>query len=216
MRQERHLIVFAKTPKAGFAKTRLIPALGADGAAALAKRLLEHTMEMVSPLSLRADTALELCVAGAQDHGFFKPWLEQQIRSAHWQLTHQQGNDLGHRMQSALDRALAHACRAILIGTDAPSLDHGLIEAAFTALASNDAVFAPAFDGGYTLIGLRTPIPALFHDIEWGSPRVMQTSRDRLRAAKKKWVELAPMHDIDEPTDLIHLPAHLRRYSNKE
>lgn len=210
MPQKRHLIVFAKSPKAGLAKTRLIPALGADGAAALAKRLFEHTMEMVSPLSLRADTALELCVAGAQDDDFFKPWLEQQTRSAQWQLTHQKGHDLGHRMQTALESALQHASCAILIGTDAPSLDHEVIEAAFAALASNGAVFAPAFDGGYTLIGLRAPVHELFHDIEWGSARVMQTSRDRLRAAKKTWHELPPMHDIDEPSDLIHLPPHLR------
>jgi hypothetical protein len=207
MPQQRHLIVFAKTPKAGFAKTRLIPALGAEGSAALAKRLFEHTIQRVSPLSLRAKTALELCVAEAEDDRFFKPWLELQNLSAQWQLTHQQGADLGSRMQTALERALAHAPRAILIGTDAPSLDHDSIDAAFTALESKDAVFAPAFDGGYTLIGLRAPIPSLFHDIDWGSADVMQTSRDRLRAAEKTWHELAPMHDIDEPNDLIHLPS---------
>lgn len=70
MTQHRHLIVFAKTPEAGFAKTRLIPALGAQGAAALAKRLFEHTIQRVSPLSLRAKTSLELCVVGAQDDHF--------------------------------------------------------------------------------------------------------------------------------------------------
>ena len=216
MPQKRHLIVFAKSPKAGLAKTRLIPALGADGAATLAKQLFVHTIQMVTPLHLRANTSLELCVTGAQDNDFFMPWLEQQNLAAQWQLTHQQGHDLGSRMQTALESALQHASCAILIGTDAPNLDHEVVEAAFTALASNDAVFAPAFDGGYTLIGLRTPIPELFHDIEWGSARVMQTSRDRLRAAKKTWYELPPMHDIDEPTDLIHLPSHLRSKSNKE
>jgi len=216
MTQERHLIVFAKTPKAGFAKTRLIPALGADGAAALAKRLFVHTIQKVTPLRLRTNTTLELCVAGAQDHGFFKPWLEQQNLAAQWQLTHQQGTDLGSRMQSALESALQHASCAILIGTDAPNLDHKVVQAAFAALASHDAVFTPAFDGGYALIGLRTPIPSLFHDIAWGSSSVMQTSRDRLRAAKKTWHELALMHDIDEPSDWIHLPPHWRNHSNKE
>lgn len=210
MTQHRHLIVFAKTPEAGFAKTRLIPALGAQGAAALAKRLFEHTIQRVSPLSLRAKTSLELCVVGAQDDHFFKSWLEQQNRSEQWQLTHQQGTDLGARMQASLEKALAHASCAIIIGTDAPNLDHDLIELAFTALMTHDAVFAPAFDGGYTLIGLRTPIPELFNDMAWGSASVMQTSRDRLRAAKKTWHELAPMHDIDEPSDLIHLPPHLQ------
>ncbi len=210
MPQERHLIVFAKTPKAGFAKTRLMPALGPDGAASLAKRLFEHTIQRVSPLGLCTNTTLELCVTGAQADRFFKPWLEQQNLCTKWQLTHQQGTNLGSRMQTALDRALAHFPCAIVIGTDAPGLDHGLIGAAFAALASNDAVFAPAFDGGYTLIGLRAPIPSLFHDIAWGSASVMQTSRDRLRAAEKTWHELAPMHDIDEPSDLIHLPPHWR------
>ncbi len=210
MPEHQHLIVFAKTPKAGFAKTRLIPALGADGAARLAKRLFVHTIKMITPLHLRADTSLELSVASAQDDRFFELWLEQQNLAAQWQLTHQQGTDLGSRMQSALESALQQASCAILVGTDAPSMDHEVVEAAFAALASHDAVFAPAFDGGYTLIGLRTPIPSLFHDIAWGSSGVMQTSRDRLRTSKKTWFELAPMHDIDEPSDLIHLPPNWR------
>lgn len=210
----RHLIVFAKTPKAGFAKTRLIPALGADGAAALAQQLFEHTMQRVSALGLRENTTLELCVASAEDDRFFKPWLEQQNPAVPWQLTHQQGTDLGTRMQFALEKALQRTSCAILVGTDAPSLDHEVIEAAFAALEFHDAVFAPAFDGGYTLIGLRSPINSLFHDIAWGSASVMQTSRDRLCAEHKTWYELAPMHDIDEPSDLIHLPSHWRHPSN--
>jgi len=208
MPYKQHLVVFAKTPKPGFAKTRLIPALGAEGAAALAQRLFEHTIEMAQPLGSNANTRLELCVTGAEDDAFFLPWLTQKNCATQWQLSHQQGPDLGIRMQHALTLALQHARYAIVIGTDAPSLNAALIGEAFAALQNHDAVFVPAFDGGYTLVGLRAPIPELFQDMPWGSASVMQTSRQRLIASAKTWHELAPMHDIDEPTDLIHVPSN--------
>lgn len=203
---EQHLIVFAKTPKPGFAKTRLAPALGAQGAAALAQRLLKHAVQMAGPLGASATTRLELCVTGANHDPFFSAWLKQHNLTTQWLLTQQQGADLGQRMQHALKSALNNAQYAIVMGTDAPHLTTALIKDAFRALQGHDAVFAPAFDGGYTLVGLRAPIAALFHDMPWGSSSVMQKSRERLIASAKTWHELTPMHDIDEPSDLAYLP----------
>jgi len=206
MTEQQQLIVFAKTPKPGLAKTRLIPTVGAEGAAALAERLFKHTMQTVMPLSELSHTHLELCVTGPEDDSFFLNWAKQLSPDTQLTLTHQEGPNLGARMHHAMARALESKHRALLIGTDAPGLSAAMINEAFAALQEHDAVFVPAFDGGYALVGLHTPIAALFHDVNWGNAQVMQISRTRLRALGKTWLELAPVHDIDEPADLIHLP----------
>jgi rSAM/selenodomain-associated transferase 1 len=141
------LIVFAKAPVAGRAKTRLIPALGAEGAAALAARLLDHTMRQAADAGLNA---LELCVAPDAAH----PRLQGAAARHGAVLTLQGEGDLGARMQRALSRRLALHERVLLIGTDAPSLDARVLRAAAAALDGHDAVFVPALDGGYALVGL--------------------------------------------------------------
>jgi uncharacterized protein len=141
------LIVFAKAPEAGRAKTRLIPALGAEGAAALAARLLDHALQQAAEAGL---AALELCVAPDATH----PLLLAAASRHGAALTLQGEGDLGARMQRALSRRLALHERVLLIGTDAPSLDARVLRAAAAALDGHDAVFVPALDGGYALVGL--------------------------------------------------------------
>jgi rSAM/selenodomain-associated transferase 1 len=141
------LIVFAKAPEAGRAKTRLIPALGAEGAAALAARLLDHALQQAADAGL---AALELCVAPDATH----PRLQAAAARHGAALTLQGEGDLGARMQRALSRRLALHERVLLIGTDAPSLDARVLHAAAAALDGHDAVFVPALDGGYALVGL--------------------------------------------------------------
>ena len=146
-RSDTAVIVFAKAPVAGQAKTRLIPALGAEGAAALAARLLDHAMQQAAEAGLGA---IELCVAPDATHP-----LLQAAAARHGAVLSVQGEgDLGARMQRALSRRLAGHARVLLIGTDAPSLDAGVLQAAAQALAAHDAVFVPALDGGYALVGL--------------------------------------------------------------
>lgn len=196
------LIVFAKAPVAGLAKTRLIPALGPEGAAGLAGRLLGHTL--AAAMAVRADH-LELCVSPAAAH----PAFDQALRAApgRLHLTWQGDGDLGERMHRALSRVLALHERAILIGTDAPSLDPARLTQALQALDDHPAVFVPALDGGYALIGLTRPAPELLLDMVWSTPDVMQHTRDRARESGWAWVELPPVADIDEPADLTHLPV---------
>lgn len=197
------LIVMAKAPVAGLAKTRLIPALGADGAAALAQRLLAHALEQALQAARRGGLgAVELCCApDAWDPGF-AAW----VGSPGVTLTDQGDGDLGERMARALHRALLTHATAVLIGTDAPALDANRLQAAQAALRCHDAVFVPALDGGYALVGLRRPLPTLFDAMPWSTPLVMQRSRERLAAAGASHVELAPVADIDVPADLVHLP----------
>lgn len=195
------LIVFAKAPEPGLAKTRLIPALGAAGAAALAGRLLRHTVAeaMRTPVDHR-----ELCVTPSPDH----PAFERLRADGHaaLRLSGQGDGDLGERMHRALERTLRSHDRAVLIGTDAPDLDAARLSAALRSLDDHDAVFVPALDGGYALVGLVRPESRLFLDMRWSTPRVMQETRERAARAGLRCIELDPVADIDEPADLVHLP----------
>lgn len=194
------LIVMAKAPLPGQVKTRLAAALGVAGAAALAGRMLEHAVQQAVAAQLGP---VELCVAPDDRHP-----LLQRLRAAHGlRLTLQGEGDLGARMQRAIERALAEAERVCLFGTDAPALDAARLRAAMAQLATHDAVFVPACDGGYVLVGLRRAAPSIFADLPWSTPQVMALTRERLADSGLRWAELEPVHDIDEPADLVHLPA---------
>lgn len=188
----------AKAPVAGLAKTRLIPALGAEGAAALAARMLAHAVG--EALAARVGP-VTLCGAPDVSH----PAFTALAKDPHLALRPQGEGDLGARMLRALQRALASHDRAVLIGTDAPELDAAVLHAATDALATHDAVFAPAHDGGYALIGLRRAEPRVFDAMPWSTAQVMAITRERLREGGLRWHELPALHDIDEPADLVHL-----------
>ncbi len=110
-------------------------------------------------------------------------------------------------MHRAFVRVLALHDRAVMIGTDAPALDAACLRQALGALTEHDAVFVPALDGGYALVGLRRPQGCLFDGMAWSKAEVMARTRDRLKTAGLSWVELPPVADVDEPADLVHLPA---------
>lgn len=198
------VIVMAKAPVAGFAKTRLIPALGAVGAAALAERLLERAVDAALAAELGP---VELCCAPDASHHAFQRWISTPRVS----LSLQREGDLGARMARAIDRALEGGAPApscvLLIGTDAPALDAAMLREAAAALAAFDAVFVPAHDGGYALVGLNRPAPGLFEAMPWSTAHVMARTRMRLGRDGLRHKELAPVHDVDEPAGLAHLPA---------
>lgn len=193
------VILMAKAPVPGFAKTRLIPALGADGAAALAERLL-HTA--VAHAVTAAIGPVDLCCSPDKSH----PAFARHAGTAGVALSDQGDGDLGARMARAFERCLTNGRCALMIGTDAPSLDAAMLARAAHALNNADAVFIPAIDGGYALIGLHRAAPSLFGNMRWSTPLVMADTRERLVAAGLTHVELPAIADIDEPGDLVHLP----------
>ncbi len=196
------LIVLAKAPVAGQAKTRLIPALGAAGAAALAERLLEHALGAAVAAGF---DSVELCTTPDTGHPVFQRLaLQHQLA-----LAAQGDGDLGARMHRALARALQTHERALLIGSDLPALDAPRLRQAAAALDTHDAVFVPALDGGYGLVGLRRPEPRLFEGMAWSRADVMARTRERARDAGLRWAELPAVADIDDAADLRHLPAAL-------
>lgn len=192
------VIVMAKAPVAGFAKTRLIPALGAEGAAALAERLLHAAVAQAVAAHLGA---VDLCCAPDRAH----PAFARHAGTMGITLSDQGEGDLGARMARAFARWLAPGRCAVMIGTDAPALDAAMLARAACALGDADAVFVPAFDGGYALIGLRRAAPSLFDGMPWSTSAVMARTRERLAAAGLTHIELPAVADIDEPADLVHL-----------
>lgn len=194
------LIVFAKAPVPGYAKTRLAKALGDEGAARLASSMLRHTLEAAVQATLGP---IELCCAPDTTHPEFV--LAQRLPGV--TLAGQGSGDLGERMARALARGLDSHRAVVLIGTDAPGLDAGVLRRAATALRKHDAVAGPASDGGYFLIGLARPAPGLFTGIAWSTPDVMAETRTRAAALGVDLAELPTLHDVDEPEDLVHVPV---------
>ncbi len=189
------ILVFAKAPVSGAAKTRLIPQLGADGAAALQGRLLTHAL---ATARAAAPPALELWCAPDTHHPALQAAAQRQRATLHAQ----QGADLGARMAHAFADALQRFAAAICIGTDCPALSAAHLRQAAAALrAGRDAVLVPAEDGGYALIGLARHEPRLFSDVAWGSGAVLAQTRARLRACGMTWAELETLWDVDRPED---------------
>ena len=201
------VIVMAKAPVPGYAKTRLIPALGADGAARLADRLLHRAVGAALQAQLGP---VDLCCAPDRHHALLQPFRQQPGQQPGLTLSDQGEGDLGERMSRAFDRWWPLADRILMTGTDAPAVDAGVLERAAKSLNDVDAVFVPVADGGYALIGLRRRAPTLFRGVAWSTAEVMSTTRRHLSAAGLSHAELDTLHDIDEPADLIHLPAEWR------
>ena len=190
------LIVFCRAPRPGEAKTRLIPRLGADGAARLQKSLLEHTMSVAAAL---ARTDLELHATDVLDDDLRACAARHRAR-----LVPQCAGDLGVRMHAALVQALEQdRCgAAVLIGSDCPPLSTGYLAKAFVALRNgSDAVFGPAEDGGYVLVGATRALPEIFSGMAWSTAGVMDETRARLRRLGVRWCELDTLWDVDGPAD---------------
>jgi rSAM/selenodomain-associated transferase 1 len=188
--------VLAKAPIPGFAKTRLIPALGADGAAALASRLIDRAVATACDAGIGPVT---LWGAPDEAHAAF-----QSLRACFdIALARQADGDLGARMLAALAAAKGPA---LVIGTDCPALTAAHLRAAGAALRTGtDVVVYPAEDGGYVLIGARKAEPALFSAMPWSTAEVMAETRRRLKALGLVWQEPVTLWDVDAPDDLVRL-----------
>ena len=195
------IVVFAKAPLAGFVKTRLIPALGAQGAAALASRMLSHTLAQALAAG---EQAVELCMSPAPLDAAWKSVARPQAVES----SAQGEGDLGERMNRAMNRALARQQGPVLLmGTDCPALNTAHILEAARQLEQHDAVLVPAADGGYVMIGLRLPCPGLFTDMAWSTPVVACETLHRMASLGLRVWQGPLLHDIDEPADLQYLPA---------
>lgn len=186
------IAILAKAPVPGFCKTRLIPTLGADGAARLQGLLIERAVQA----ALAADIGrVTLWCAPDVDHPAFQALAPNQ--GLH--LARQPEGDLGARMHAAV---VAAQGPCLVIGTDCPGLDQGVLRQAAYVIREGDDVMIPALDGGYVLIGLRHPLPALFDSMAWSTDLVAAETRRRAAALDLKLAEMLPLGDVDTPHDL--------------
>ncbi|HXW28879.1 MAG TPA: TIGR04282 family arsenosugar biosynthesis glycosyltransferase [Xanthobacteraceae bacterium] len=188
------IAILAKAPLPGLVKTRLVPALGPQGAARLQRALVARTVETACSASTGPVT---LWTSLDPDHEIFTALASRfDLR-----LARQNDGDLGARMLAAIA-----AGPTLVIGNDCPVLTpHHLREAAAALREGNDAVIIPAEDGGYVLIGLRQPQPALFCAMRWSVPTVLAETRRRLAQCGLRARELAALWDVDVPEDLDRL-----------
>jgi rSAM/selenodomain-associated transferase 2/rSAM/selenodomain-associated transferase 1 len=211
--QERalsRLIVFSRFPEPGKSKTRLIPALGAAGAAELHRQMVEHTLRWVKELRDRLPLSIEIRYTGRPLEPFQR-WLGPNF------LYSEQGEgDLGQRMLRSLQDAFRMKVKKVLlIGTDVPDLSANLAEGALILLNSSDLVLGPADDGGYYLIGLRRVIPQLFQEIPWGTEEVFRKTQHVAQAAKLSYSLLPSLPDVDRPEDLSVWRRHIPGFREK-
>jgi rSAM/selenodomain-associated transferase 1 len=199
------LQIFAKAPVPRTVKTRLARAIGGVAAAAVHKELVERTLAIaVAARSAGIVGTVELWCAPDPADPAFAQWRERYRVT----LATQVGADLGARMRHALESALRAGRPAILVGSDCPVLDLGHLDEAARALESRDAVFGPAEDGGYVLVGLARPLD-VFTGIAWGEPGVMAATRVRLGAVHATWSELPTLWDVDGEADLARWRASM-------
>jgi len=196
MNERVAVAVLAKAPIAGFAKTRLIPVLGADGAAVLQERLTERAVATACDAAVGPVT---VWATPDESHPAFQR-LSTRFGIA---LARQGGGDLGARMLAAV-ATVAGPC--LVIGTDCPALATDHLRATADLLRGGaDAVVIPAEDGGYVLIGMHQAQPALFSGMCWSTPDVMDETRRRLRQLGLTWREPVTLWDVDVPGDLERL-----------
>jgi rSAM/selenodomain-associated transferase 1 len=198
------LILFARNPVPGRAKTRLIPALGAEAAAELYRCFLLDSLEAAA--GQRADVLV--AVADADSLDAVRNLASPVCPRADFLV--QQGDDLGQRMGHAFEAVFSRGYQgAVLVGTDVPSLPPLRVNDALRYCSSRDLVLGPSLDGGYYLIGLRKVIPECFADLPWGGPTVLVETLRRAHEAGASVSLLDPWYDVDTPEDLRVLRSHL-------
>jgi rSAM/selenodomain-associated transferase 1 len=203
MPRPTRIVIFAKAPIPGFCKTRLIGALGEEGAAALAAKMLCRTVKV----AMRADLGpVELCVAPEPEHVTLRA-LDVPPEVV-W--SRQAEGDLGARMASAVLRTLARDENVLCIGTDCLELEVKHLQEAARAVRQNPVVIAPALDGGYVLLGLSQFDASIFQDMVWGTDRVFQETMHRIERLGWRVTQLETLRDIDEPGDLAFLPLEFK------
>lgn len=190
------LLVFARYPEAGKTKTRLIPALGATGAAELYRKMAEKSIAVVRDLAKMRSLTVEVWYTGGNSE-LMRKWLGDGII-----YQPQIKGDLGERMANAFTSAFCTSKQVILIGTDCPGLDTAAINEAFERLQQHDLILGPAVDGGYYLIGLKRIIPELFQGICWGTSKVLQQTLAVAHQLNLSYSLLPELADVDRPEEL--------------
>jgi len=200
---KERLIIFTRYPETGSTKTRLIPLLGAEGAANLQRKMTEHTLSRMKGLTASNDFTIEIRHDGGNED-VMKQWLGSEFEYAS-----QGDGDLGCRMKRAFEDAFkSGAAAVVIIGTDIPELTAVDITKAFAALKQKKMVLGPAKDGGYYLIGLQKnefspDVDDLFTGITWGERDVLKKTLKIASDFGLSYSLHKEMDDVDRPEDIF-------------
>lgn len=198
----QRIIVFARYPEPGKTKTRLIPAIGAEKAAALQRLLAEHVMSVIRTWIARRPVSVEIRYEGA-DETRMTEWL-----GSGFLYNIQRGDDIGEKMHNAFEDAFNEKFEhVIIVGTDLPFLNSEVLESALNLLNTHDLVLGPANDGGYYLVGLKAPQPELFRNIAWGTDRVLDRTVHAASSLGMTLTFVPALDDVDRPEDLQKLAS---------
>lgn len=193
----RHLIIFTRYPEPGKTKSRLIPALGKQGAARLQREMTAHTLDWAGDILRRDDADVEVLFEGG-DRQRMKACFGNSFT-----YRPQGDGDLGRRMARAFHESFqAGTTRVVIVGSDCPGVTPELVRTAFDRLSNHDLVLGPAIDGGYYLLGLRSDIPQLFDDVPWGTDEVLKRTLYEAARLGLSVAQLEPLADVDRPEDL--------------
>ncbi|MBL0350310.1 MAG: TIGR04282 family arsenosugar biosynthesis glycosyltransferase [Elusimicrobia bacterium] len=202
----RALVVFLKAPVPGLVKTRLTPVLSPDEAAGFYRALARDTLDVVRDWAELSDGHFPR--VAYQSHARFPDLRWTGFAGSFFE---QEGTTLGDRLDHAFRRVFEEGHQqAVALGTDAPEISVDRLTEAFRSLDRHDAVLGPARDGGYYLLGLRRPCPALFAEMPWSSDRVLAETIRRLDAARLSHERLDVLDDIDDPSDVSALARRMK------
>jgi len=197
------ILIFVRAPVAGRVKTRLAASIGAEAALRVYRRLAEHAVAVARAAG--DDVAVRIHYTPADAEAEVRAWLGD----ATW--LPQAEADLGGRMREAFEAAFADGFeRVVIIGSDLPDLSRDVLRRAFNALDTHRVVLGPAADGGYYLLGMTEMIAGIFDGVPWSTPRVLDETLARLRAAGIRVAMLETLADVDEAADL---PAGWREWA---
>jgi len=210
----KRLIIFTRYPEPGTTKTRMIPALGAGGAADLQRWMTDHLVAKVKPLIEQWSLTVEVRFEGGSER-LMREWL-----GPSFSYRHQGRGDIGRRMQRSLADGFQEGYTSIvIIGSDVPDISSAIIHRAFEELQKNSLVLGPAGDGGYYLIGLQKvdenqAYPELFEAINWGTSEVLSQTIAAAHQIGIGYALLDTLKDVDRPADLKVWNRALRSQSN--
>jgi rSAM/selenodomain-associated transferase 1 len=199
---------FAKFPEPGKVKTRLAKDIGADAAADVCRRIAEYVLKRTSP----ADSGYSRIIFYMPDaiRQQFSEWLPGEVLRA------QTGGDVGERMDNALKELLdLGAEKAVVVGSDIPGLHRRIIDQAFQKLDSCDVVIGPAADGGYYLIGMKSPHPEIFRNITWGTEKVFEETVTIIKKTGLSYGVVATLFDVDDLDDFMKAEELLKNTEYK-
>jgi uncharacterized protein len=197
MKQQDILIIFYKNLVRNKVKTRLAATIGADKAFEIYKAMVEE-INSISQV-IKVDKTVYYSDQITKDD----------VWNSHFKKELQRGEDLGEKMMNAFKDFFALGyTKAVLIGTDIPSLTEDILNDAFNKLDNNDIVIGPAFDCGYYLIGMKVLHSSLFTDVEWSTSKVLSQTISKIEGSNLSYSLLPRLHDIDEEKDLIYYKAN--------